>query len=66
MNNYQKLQNEQFLIKMSKITKSWLWKDTGELFDFDNGKIIPKTKTGYKKLCEIVSPSFSKQYIINI
>lgn len=28
MNNYQKLQNEQFLIKMSKILKSWLWNDT--------------------------------------
>jgi hypothetical protein len=63
MNNYKKQENETFLLKMSKITKTWIWQDEGELYVFENNKIKPATKNGYNKICQIVRKEFINQYI---
>lgn len=63
MTNYQKKQNELFVLKTMEISKQWLWIDERELYDFKDEKVIPKTERGYTKLCGIVTPDFSKKYI---
>ena len=56
-------QNELFILKLMKLSNSWLWTDEREFYTFQNGKVIPQTKNGYKKICGIVTLQFSKQFI---
>lgn len=63
MTNYQKKQNELFIKKTMSFSNQWLWTDEAEVYEFSNGKVYPKTKRGYNKICGIVTPSFSNQFI---
>jgi hypothetical protein len=63
MTNAQKKQNELFIKKTMAISKQWVWIDESECYDFSNSKIYPQTKRGYKKICGIVTSSFSNQFI---
>lgn len=66
MTNYQKKQNEEWILKMIKISNKYLWLDKQELYHFIDGKILPKTKRGYLEMKKIVSNSFSNKYLIKI
>ena len=66
MNNFQRQQNEVFLLKTMTMTKSWLWIDEGEVFNFIDGKIFPKTKRGYDKLISIVGKEFRDKRIVKV
>lgn len=41
--------NEDYFIMLSKMTKIFIWKDMGQMYDIDdNGNYISHTKRGYE------------------
>ena len=46
-------QNELFILKLMKLSNSWLWTDEGEFYTFQNGKVIPSIGFPHK-----LTPSF--------
>lgn len=51
--------NEDYFIKLSKITKMFLWKDYGLMYDIDNnGNYIAHTKRGYQTMLINTPKSF--------
>ena len=55
--------NQKHFEHMMTITHLYQWKDKGELFIFENGKIIQRTQNGNRCLRAIVSKSWATKFI---
>ena len=53
--------NEQFLHKLSKETKMWLWPDKSYLYKIENGDFYTDTLQGVIDLENITTKSFHKR-----
>ena len=58
LNHAQKQTNELWLGKVCLMTKEggfWIWADENEMFKLNNGKFTPLSRSGRRKLKNIVS-----------
>tara|TARA_R110000744_G_scaffold234860_1_gene352533 strand:+ start:742 stop:1068 length:327 start_codon:yes stop_codon:yes gene_type:complete len=43
----------------------WCWKDKQTTYKMKGGILFAQCEKGYKGLCEITSPQWSKKYVVN-
>lgn len=64
MNNSQRRANEKYIINLMRLSRNWVWIDTGNIYKFVDGKVIPETLKGYADLKCIVRKEFMENYVI--
>jgi len=64
MNTEQRKANERhFLFYLKNKTKMYCWKDTGNVYSMNTGKIVPATLKGYVELAGIVRKDFMNIFV---
>ncbi len=63
MEENKRITNELYFKRMMNITKTYMWLDTGNIYDLNDNKMKPKTLKGYVDLSQIVRKEFMDKYV---